>query len=64
MRRRLSYNEEPLFTSRSERTLKPFWRDVRDFAREKSCFNVRDKAFGILGLVGPECRFYPDYSFD
>lgn len=38
------------------------WMDVKRLAEDKQCFDVRDKAFGLLGLVLEPFRFFPDYS--
>ena len=38
------------------------WRDVICLTEDKQYLDVRDKAFGMLGLVLEPFRFYPDYS--
>lgn len=38
------------------------WMDVKGLAEDKQCFDVRDKAFGLLSLVLEPFQFFPDYS--
>lgn len=40
----------------------PTWYHVYSLATMQECYNIRDKAFGMLGLVDPSCRFHPDYT--
>ena len=56
----------PVFTEYHEdlQSLNRDWKTLHRFVRSQQCFDVRDKAFGVLGLVLERFRFYPDYSMN
>ncbi|KAF3001780.1 hypothetical protein E8E13_001340 [Curvularia kusanoi] len=52
--------------SHLQSTTAPFyhWIDVAASANGKGCQDVRDKAFGMLGLIQGPLRFVPDYTME
>ena len=38
------------------------WDAARDLTRGTECSNVRDRVFGMMGMIGPSLRVFPDYS--
>jgi hypothetical protein len=40
----------------------PSWWHAYRLAVEQECYDERDKAFGMLGLVHSDCYFHTDYS--
>lgn len=44
--------------------LKGNWPWIQTIVPRRDCSDVRDKVFGVLGLLPEELRFYPDYTFE
>jgi len=38
------------------------WDNVQDLIRGTECSNVRDRVFGMMGMIHPSLRVFPDYS--
>jgi len=38
------------------------WNTVKDLIRGTKCSNARDRVFGMMGMLNPSLRVFPDYS--
>jgi len=38
------------------------WDNVQDLIQGTECSNVRDRVFGMMGMIQPSLRVFPDYS--
>jgi hypothetical protein len=55
-----AYSLSPAWPARY--VVAPSWLHVYHLAVKQECYDERDKAFGMLGLINPDCQFHPDYS--